>query len=872
MPADDSLGALPYDTYFIEELECDANEGKKLVSFYYNIHKEDGYLYEIDDIIDYALDYDTPQISTSAKDEDTGTRYGMAEPGVTIIDTLTYSNMTYGDVYTIRTKLWDKTTGDYVTDSNGDDIEVVTILKASSTIGTIDTETTFDATGLDGHDVVVFEYVYYPDGKLAVSHEDETDTNQTIHFPGIGTTAVGADTLDHITKGTETTTIVDTVEYRNLQPGKKYTVRGTLYNKETGEPIAGSDGNAVTAETSFTAQESSGTVDVTFTFDASSFKGESIVAGEKVYLKDIEYAAHYDMTDEGQTVKIPEIHTSASDLTITTEDGEEVTAEDSKVVNYDEGTITVKDVVDYHNLIAGYEYTISGMLMDKATGGPLTDADGNPVTASRTFIAAAEDGKVTICFTVDTSVFENSSATLVVFESLALNGVEIAEHRDITDIDQTVYIPGIGTSLIDSVTKEHISYARDEQTLIDTVEYHDLYTGYEYNLKGVLMDRETGEALVINGEEVAAEMKFTPEESDGTIELEFTFDATGLEDHDVVAYEYLYLGVYLAASHTDITDEDQTVHFPGIKTYAVSDDTGTQMMFSLASVRLTDNVYYSNLIPGYEYEVTGIAYILPEDADTVDPETDEPLVINGEPVTSTVTFTPSESDGVVEVPFEIDASTLAGQTIVFFEDITLNGSTIVREHLNDPEQEISFIDASIKTTASETDTGNKDVEAGEVSITDVIEYTGLIPGLEYRVSGTLMDKKTGEAIDGAVAEAEFTPDEEDGTVSVVFEVDASELEGHTLVAFEELAYESSQFDDGSDDDSFVIAEHKDFDDEAQSVTVKETVKENVEETNPSVIARVKTGDYSKPLALGIIIAAAAAVIIVIAVRRRKKMN
>ena len=53
---------------------------------------------------------------------------------------------------------------------------------------------------------------------------------------------------------------------------------------------------------------------------------------------------------------------------------------------------------------------------------------------------------------------------------------------------------------------------------------------------------------------------------------------------------------------------------------------------------------------------------------------------------------------------------------------------------------------SMRTTAIDKSSGTHEGQArGQMTIIDTIEYTGCIPGEEYTVSGTLMDKETGEA-------------------------------------------------------------------------------------------------------------------------------
>ena len=88
--------------------------------------------------------------------------------------------------------------------------------------------------------------------------------------PEIGTSAAGADGEKELGANTEVT-LVDTVSYKNLVPGKTYTINGILMEKGTGEALQ-VGGAEVTATATFTPEEPSGTVDVVFTFDATSLK------------------------------------------------------------------------------------------------------------------------------------------------------------------------------------------------------------------------------------------------------------------------------------------------------------------------------------------------------------------------------------------------------------------------------------------------------------------------------------------------------------------------------------------------------------------------------------------------------------------------
>lgn len=225
---------------------------------------------------------------------------------------------------------------------------------------------------------------------------------------------------------TEIFTLEDVVEYKHLVPGKEYTVKGILMDKTTGDPLL-IDEKEIPSETTFTPDEPSGEVLVSFEFDARYIKKDTdIVVFESLYSEDKELAVHADIEDEGQTVtvKIPKIGTKAS-----IDGKKEFTAN---------GDITIDDVVSFKNLTAGKEYTISGVLIDKATGKAFL-VDGKEIRSEVTFTPETADGEVTVSFTFDGSVI-TADTEIVVFETLYREGTEIAVHADIEDEGQTVTI------------------------------------------------------------------------------------------------------------------------------------------------------------------------------------------------------------------------------------------------------------------------------------------------------------------------------------------------------------------------------------------------------------------------------------------------
>ena len=242
--------------------------------------------------------------------------------------------------------------------------------------------------------------------------------------------------------------------------------------------------------------------------------------------------------------RIPEIHTTA------TVDGEKAVGA--------AGVITLTDTVSYKHLIPGKEYTLTGKLMDKATGKAFL-LDGKEITSEVTFTPDEPDGVIEVEFTFDARLIQIET-DLVVFEGLRSDGIELAVHADIEDVGQTVTIipPEIHTTA--DVDGEKAVGASGVIMLTDTVSYKHLIPGKEYTLTGKLMDKATGKAFLLDGKEITSEVTFTPDEPDGEIEVEFTFDARLIQiETDLVVFEGLRSDGIELAVHADIEDVGQTV-------------------------------------------------------------------------------------------------------------------------------------------------------------------------------------------------------------------------------------------------------------------------------------------------------------------------
>lgn len=215
------------------------------------------------------------------------------------------------------------------------------------------------------------------------------------------------------------------------------TVKGLKTDRETTKTIEGalfglfnSDETEFTEDTAILTAESD--KDGIFTF-------ENVPFGEWM-IKELQPAENYLPSDEIYTVTvsadeqvieiniindmIPELKTTA------TIDGEkEVEVKDE---------ITIEDVVEYKHLVPGKEYTIKGVLMDKATNEPFK-VNRKEITSEITFTPEKPNGEITVSFTFDASGITEKTE-LVVFETLYRDGVELAAHADIEDEGQTVTI------------------------------------------------------------------------------------------------------------------------------------------------------------------------------------------------------------------------------------------------------------------------------------------------------------------------------------------------------------------------------------------------------------------------------------------------
>lgn len=176
------------------------------------------------------------------------------------------------------------------------------------------------------------------------------------------------------------------------------------------------------------------------------------------------------------------------------------------------------------------------------------------------------------------------------------------------------------------------------------------------------MDKGTGKELLVDGKKVTSETVFTPEKSEGTVELTFVFDGSALEGKTIVAFETLTYQEKEVATHTDIEDQEQSIYFPQIHTTAKDGTDGDQEVTESEKMTVVDTVAYENLETGKQYKVAGVL---------MDKTTGKELLIQDEPVTAETAFEAKEAKGTVDVTFTFDGTGLARKELVVFEKLYL---------------------------------------------------------------------------------------------------------------------------------------------------------------------------------------------------------
>ena len=340
----------------------------------------------------------------------------------------------------------------------------------------------------------------------------------------------------------EDVTVFDKFEYRKVLKGHPYEIRTKLVEKDNISNVIAEDNKE------FTAEAHKGEETLKFTFNAKKLEGKRLVVLAELHRLDRKestlVAVHKDINNVDETVVFPKIKTTATDKK---DGGKDLFAGEKQ---------TVKDKVSYFNLIIGRIYKVIGRLVDEETGEPILD-NGKEVTAEKEFTAMQSNGFVELEFTFNSSAL--AGKTVVVFEDMYQDKIKIATHTDITDKEQSIYIPRITTKLTGIDYKQKIFYPNEKIRIKDTMQYENFVKGKVYYAKGEIVNDKTGKVIK------RSEGNFIADKRNGEVSLDFTIDAKGLEGIRLVCFEEIYTvdengnPDKLVASHKDINDEGQSV-------------------------------------------------------------------------------------------------------------------------------------------------------------------------------------------------------------------------------------------------------------------------------------------------------------------------
>ena len=598
----------------------------------------------------------------------------------------------------------------------------------------------------------------------------------------IHTTATDKETGEKIIVAGKKVTIVDTVTLDGLEEGRKYQLKGWQMLKEENAELF-IDGKRVESDYTFVADSEKMKVEVSYTFDASELGGQNLVTFEELY----------DLKNPEEPKKVAE-HKDIDD------EGQTVLITERKISIHTTATdkngkkeieagkdLTIVDTVTLEGLEIATNYKLSGWQMVKAENAKLL-IDGKEVTNDYEFTADKENMEVQIEFTFDGSTLGGKQ--LVTFEELydMTNPEEpkkVTEHKDINDEGQTVTI------------KEVPETATPETPGTTTKTSNPPKTGDTANAAlwiAILVLSAAG----ITGVRIWNKKK-----------------------------QVKRLGI----------EKEITIH-----TTATDKETGEKIIVAGKKVTIVDTVTLDGLEEGRKYQLKGWQMLKEENAE---------LFIDGKRVESDYTFVADSEKMKVEVSYTFDASELGGQNLVTFEELydlkNPEEPKKVAEHkdIDDEGQTVLITERkiSIHTTATDKN-GKKEIEAGkDLTIVDTVTLEGLEIATNYKLSGWQMVKAENAKllIDGkeVTNDYEFTADKENMEVQIEFTFDGSTLGGKQLVTFEEL------YDMTNPEEPKKVTEHKDINDEGQTVTIKEVPETPTPET-PGTTTKTsnppKTGD------------------------------
>lgn len=589
-------------------------------------------------------------------------------------------------------------------------------------------------------------------------HDPKSSYNYLINYPQptVGTNAWDSNTKSHIAViDNGKVKVTDTVTINNLAVGNTYIVRGIavdVTNPDSPVFMKDSTGNYITAYTEFTLDPTSMLadstiesidIDINFEFSGNEelfanktvnfyeYLGLETVGNNSIYaykdyvdgtvtsanklltvtnntlnLSNIglirntnktDYIKHANPKDMNQNVYFVSINTTESDAYNNTHySGQHIyeAAIVDKQGNLSYETkydyINVNDAMVIHNILSGryqVKYKVKNYENDTvlSSGVEIVNVTSNKIDANG-------DYKLTINMPI-AGVPASINKFYITEELYNESGtIKLASHTAKID-SQTGYISRISTNAHAPNTTDKLILSGSTATVVDTVSYTNLDTTKGYRLVGYLVDK-SNDKIVATGNRSLTSLTT----ANGTADVTFTFNSTGLDGHTFVVYEYLFFGSEnatilgqnvgttfdadtmifsndtlnnrMVARHVDKGDANQTVYIPKMSTQIQ----GSQTVLPKQSVTITDEVTYENVLANKEYTMYGFFVDLGDDLTS---EADDTVVATARKV-----FTATKSNDKAYMDFTFNSTQFVGHTIVAFEymyngNVTMTGAPTV---------------------------------------------------------------------------------------------------------------------------------------------------------------------------------------------------
>ena len=262
------------------------------------------------------------------------------------------------------------------------------------------------------------------------------------------------------------------------------------------------------------------------------------------------------------------------------------------------------------------------------------------------------------------------------------------------DWDNDCAVFSLGTTASDAEDGDKIIEVSKETKIKDTISYC-VRTDLDFTIKGILMDKATGEPLLIDDKTIEEEIRINSDEECGEAEMIFTFDGTKLAGREVVVFESLYYENELIVSHNDLDDAEQTVELVEFHTFAKNRATGKKNLPLNEDVEIEDTVYYC-LVAGNEYTIKGVL---------MNKATKAPITVDGKALEQSVTITPEESCGEVKMIYKLNTSDLGGAELVIFESLYRDDELLIAH------EDYENVDETVTVDLPAPNTGNFTGEA-----------------------------------------------------------------------------------------------------------------------------------------------------------------